>query len=52
MVQHYGGSVVERLIWDGAKPSLSVARNGLAHGYPFDGFPTGGLLELIRDVID
>jgi hypothetical protein len=25
---------------------------GLAHGYPFDGFPNGGLLELVRDLID
>jgi hypothetical protein len=24
----------------------------LAHGDPFDGLPTGGLLELVRDLIN
>jgi hypothetical protein len=27
-------------------------RNDLAHGYPFDGFPQSGLLELVRDLIE
>jgi hypothetical protein len=31
---------------------LSDIRNNLAHGYPFDGFPYGGLLELARDLIE
>ncbi len=33
------------------RPSLSEVRNDLAHGYPFDGFPQAGLLELVRDLI-
>ena len=35
-----------------AKPSLSQRRNGMAHGDPFDGLPVGGLLELVRDLIN
>jgi hypothetical protein len=33
-------------------PGLNKIRNGLAHGDPFDGFPYGGLLELVRDLIE
>lgn len=35
-----------------AQPTLLSIRNGLAHGDPFDGLPWGGLLELIRDLIE
>lgn len=35
-----------------AKPSLSQRRTGMAHGDPFDGLPVGGLLELVRDLIN
>jgi hypothetical protein len=33
-------------------PTLAERRNALAHGDPFDGLPTGGLLELVRDLIN
>lgn len=37
----------------GVMPPLTIAeiRNMAAHGYPFDGLPRGGLLELVRDLI-
>lgn len=46
-----GGSVVSRLK-DEAEPSLANIRNDLAHGYPFDGLPWSGTLELVRDLIE
>jgi hypothetical protein len=50
MVQRTGGSVTGFL--SGAtRPSLAEIRNKQAHGDPFDGFPCGGLLELVRDLI-
>jgi hypothetical protein len=33
-------------------PTLAERRNSLAHGDPFDGPPTAGLLELVRDLIN
>jgi hypothetical protein len=33
------------------KPSLAEIRNKQAYGDPFDGFPVGGLLELVHDLI-
>ena len=57
IVARYGGAVVDRLRLDldigppAARPTLSQLRNDLAHGHPFDGFPRGGLLELVRDLI-
>lgn len=51
MVQRCGGSVVDMLTGK-RKPTLARIRNELAHGYPFDGLPNGGLLELVRDLID
>ena len=51
IVQRYGGSVIGSLTGE-TKPSLADRRNDLAHGYPFDGFPVSGLLELIRDLIE
>ncbi len=44
-------TVVGRLIGT-VKPSLADIRNDLAHGYPFDGWPHSGLLELVRDLIE
>ncbi|MBS2127077.1 hypothetical protein KEX41_02265 [Burkholderia thailandensis] len=32
--------------------TLAGIRNSLAHGDPFDGLPWGGLLELVRDLIE
>lgn len=34
------------------QPTLLSIRNSLAHGDPFDGSPWGGLLELVRDLIE
>jgi hypothetical protein len=45
------GSVVMRLTGE-AKPTLATMRNDLAHGYPFDGLPSSGLLEVVRDLIN
>jgi hypothetical protein len=39
-------TVVRRLTGD-VKPSLADIRNNQAHGYPFDGLPQAGLLELV-----
>lgn len=50
MVKRCGGSAIGFV--DGTvKPSLAEIRNKQAHGDPFDGFPVGGLLELVRDLI-
>jgi hypothetical protein len=45
------GSIVKRVTGK-AKPSLADLRNDLAHGYPFDGLPSSGLLEVVRDLIN
>jgi hypothetical protein len=50
MVQKYGGTVIGFVSGD-SKPDLAERRNTMAHGDPFDGFPVGGLLELVRDLI-
>jgi hypothetical protein len=50
MVQKYGGTVIGFVSGD-SKPGLAERRNTMAHGDPFDGFPVGGLLELVRDLI-
>ncbi|HME27575.1 MAG TPA: hypothetical protein VKI44_40680 [Acetobacteraceae bacterium] len=44
-------TVVKRLTGE-VRPSLAEIRNKLAHGYPFDGWPQSGLLELVRDLIE
>jgi hypothetical protein len=51
MIQRSGGAAIGFLTGD-TQPSLSEIRNKLAHGYPFDGFAYGGLLELVRDLIE
>lgn len=51
MVVRCGGTVVGQLI-GATHPTLAERRNALAHGDPFDGLPTGGLLELVRDLIN
>jgi hypothetical protein len=51
MVVRCGGSAVGQLIGE-THPTLAERRNALAHGDPFDGLPTGGLLELVRDLIN
>jgi hypothetical protein len=50
MVQRSGGTAIG-FVTGQSKPSLAERRNLLAHGDPFDAFPCGGLLELVRDLI-
>jgi len=50
MIVRCGGTAVGQLTGE-TKPTLADRRNALAHGDPFDGLPTGGLLELVRDLI-
>lgn len=51
MVERCGGAAMGQLVGD-VHPTLAERRNTLAHGDPFDGLPTGGLLELVRDLIN
>ena len=51
MVVRCGGTVLGQLTGE-THPTLAERRNSLAHGDPFDGLPTGGLLELVRDLIN
>lgn len=51
MVANCGGTAVGQLIGE-THPTLAERRNTLAHGDPFEGLPTGGLLELVRDLIN
>lgn len=50
MIRRCGGTAIGFITGD-LKPSLAEIRNEQAHGYPFDGLPRGGLLELVRDLI-
>ena len=50
MIVRCGGTAIGQLTGV-TKPTFADRRNALAHGDPFDGFPTGGLLELVRDLI-
>ena len=51
VVVRCSGSVIGHLTGT-VRPSLAERRNALAHGDPFEGLPTGGLLELVRDLIN
>lgn len=51
MIERCGGSAVDMLTGK-RNPTLAKIRNDLAHGYPFDGFPYSGLIELVRDLIE
>lgn len=51
MVTRCGGTAVGQLTGK-TRPTLAERRNTLAHGDPFEGLPTGGLLELVRDLIN
>lgn len=51
MVMRCGGTAISQLTGE-TRPTLAERRNTLAHGDPFDGLPTGGLLELVRDLIN
>ena len=51
--QKYGGTAVAKLCLNRhIRPTIAEIRNQLAHGHPFDNMPAGGLLELVRDLID
>lgn len=50
MIARCGGTAIGQLTGD-AKPTLEERRNSMAHGDPFDGMPTSGLVELVRDLI-
>lgn len=47
MIVRCGGTAVGQLI-GATHPTLAERRNTLAHGDPFDGLSTGGLLDLVR----
>ncbi|MER8523555.1 hypothetical protein NKH56_30170 [Mesorhizobium sp. M1076] len=49
MVTRCGGTAIGQLT-GATRPTLGDRRNALAHGDPFEGLPTGGLLELVRDL--
>ena len=51
MVTRCGGTAIGQLT-GATRPTLAERRNTLAHGDPFEGLPTGGLLELVRDLIN
>ena len=51
MVVRCNGTAVGQLTGD-THPTLAERRNSLAHGDPFEGLPTGGLLELARDLVN
>lgn len=50
-VERCGGTAIGQLAGD-VHPTLAERRNTLAYGDPFDGLPTGSLLELVRDLIN
>ena len=50
MIAACGGAAIGQLTGT-SKPTLDERRNALAHGDPFDGLPTSGLIELVRDLI-
>ena len=51
MITRCGGTAIGQLTGD-TRPTLAERRNTLAHGDPFEGLPPGGLLELVRDLIN
>lgn len=50
MIARCGGTAIGQLVGE-TNPGLDERRNAMAHGDPFDGLPTGGLIELVRDLI-
>lgn len=51
VIARCGGTAIGQLT-GAIRPTLAQRRNAMAHGDPFDGAPTGGLLELVRDLIE
>lgn len=50
MIARCGGTAIGQLNGE-TKPTLEDRRNAMVHGDPFDGTPTSGLVELVRDLI-
>ncbi|MBB6125632.1 hypothetical protein [Sphingobium subterraneum] len=50
MIARCGGTATGQLTGQ-TKPTLEERRNAMAHGDPFDGMSTSGLVELVRDLI-
>jgi len=50
MIVRCGGTAIGQLNGE-TKPTLEDRRNAMAHGDPFDGTRTSGLVELVRDLI-
>ena len=50
MIARCGGTAIGQLNGE-TKPTLEDRRNAMAHGDPFDGTLTSGLIELVRDLI-
>jgi hypothetical protein len=50
MIARCGGTAIGQLTGK-MKPTLEERRNAMAHGDTFDGLPTSGLIELVRDLI-
>lgn len=50
MIARCGGTAIGQLTGE-TKPTLEERRNAAAHGDPFGGLPTSGLVELVRDLI-
>lgn len=50
IIARCGGTAIGQLTGD-TKQTLEERRNVMAHGDPFDGMPTSGLIELVRDLI-
>lgn len=51
MAVRRGGRAAGQVSGD-ASPTLAKLRNTMAHGDPFEGTPIGGILELVRDLIN
>lgn len=51
MIRRCGGTIID-LVAGKTPHTLADIRNDAAHGFPFDGFPWTGLLELVRDLIE
>ncbi|WP_293682825.1 hypothetical protein [uncultured Phenylobacterium sp.] len=51
VIARCGGTAVGFLT-GASRPTLADRRNAMAHGDPFEGLPVGGLLELVRDLIE
>ncbi len=51
-INRRSGGITVGFLTGANRPTFAEIRNDLAHGYPFDRGPYGGLIEQIRDLID